>query len=165
LPPVEDGVAVEVERCVSGLGLVFLAGHQILPAEILGGRHVGIRIEPSTLMFHDLEPVCRCAPGRTHCSPTSPPTARSPTAWPPPRASAEPIQVQRRASATGVIMVAGQKIALGRIHAGDTVTVLVSETTVAIEFVDGDTKIVSRTTTQPVRSIKGQRPRTATSGS
>ena len=51
---------------------------------------------------------------------------------------------------------------LGRAHQHQTVTVLVSETTLAIEFDDGDTKMISRTTTQPVRSIKGQRPRTAT---
>ena len=70
--------------------------------------------------------------------------------------------MQRRASATGVILVAGQKIALGRSHAGQTVTVMVSGTTLAIEFTDGDTRIIRRTTTQPVRSIKGQRPRTAT---
>ena len=70
--------------------------------------------------------------------------------------------MQRRASTTGVITVAGQKVALGRTHQHQTVTVLVSETTLAIELADGDTKIISRTTTQPVRSIKGQRPRTAT---
>jgi len=61
-----------------------------------------------------------------------------------------------------MIMVAGQKIALGRACDGHTVTVLVSGTTLAIEFADGDTRVIRRTTTQPVRSIKGQRPRTAT---
>jgi hypothetical protein len=60
-------------------------------------------------------------------------------------------------------MVAGQKVALGRIHAGQTVAVLVGETTLTIELGDGDTRVIRRTTTQPVRSIKGQRPRTATS--
>jgi hypothetical protein len=60
-------------------------------------------------------------------------------------------------------MVAGQKIALGRIHSHQTATVLVSDTTLVIEFADGDTRVIRRTTTQPVRSIKGQRPRTATS--
>jgi hypothetical protein len=59
-------------------------------------------------------------------------------------------------------MVAGQNIALGRAHAGQTVTVLVSGTTLVIEFADGDTRVIRRTTTQPVRSIKGQRLRTAT---
>ena len=60
-----------------------------------------------------------------------------------------------------MIMVAGQKIALGRVHQHQTVTVAVSETTLAIDLEDGETKVVRRTTTQPVRSIKGHRPRTA----
>jgi hypothetical protein len=84
-------------------------------------------------------------------------------AGPPPRPSAEPVRVQRRASNTGVIMVVGQKIALGRIHKHQTVTVLVAETTLAVEHDDGDVQVIRRITTQPVRSIKGQRPRTATS--
>jgi len=60
-------------------------------------------------------------------------------------------------------MVVGQKVALGRIHKHQAVTVLVSETTLAIELDDEDMRVIRRTTTQPVRSIKGQRPRTATS--
>jgi hypothetical protein len=58
-------------------------------------------------------------------------------------------------------MVVGQKIALGRIHKHQTVTVLVSQTTLAAGLDDGDVRVIRRTTTQPVRSIKGQRPRTA----
>ena len=84
-------------------------------------------------------------------------------AGPPPRPSTEPIRVQRRASNTGVIVVAGQKVALGRVHKQQTVTVLVSETTLAIELDDQEVRVVRRTTTQPVRSIKGQRPRNAAS--
>ena len=78
-----------------------------------------------------------------------------------PRPSTEPIRVQRRASNTGVIMVAGQQVALGRRIAGHTVTVHVSETTLAIELPDAETKTVRRTNSNAVRSIKGQRPRTA----
>ena len=62
-----------------------------------------------------------------------------------------------------MIVVAGQKVALGRTHQHQTVTVLVCDTTLAIEFPDGDSTVVRRTTSQPVRSIKGQRPRIATS--
>jgi hypothetical protein len=80
---------------------------------------------------------------------------------PVPRPSTEPIPVHRRASNTGVIMVAGQHVALGREHQGRTVTVLVSETTLAIELPDADDLVVRRTTTQPVRTIKSQRPRIA----
>ena len=64
-------------------------------------------------------------------------------------------------------MVAGQKVALGRGHAGRTLTVLVSETTLAIELDEpgdpegNDTRVVRRTNSNAMRSIKGQRPRTA----
>lgn len=164
LPPVEDGDAVEVERSVSRTGLVSLGGRQLLAAEILGGRRVGIRIEPAVLMFYDLNTRELL---RTRKNPLTPDQVKNlhgvRPSGPPPRPSAEPVRVQRRASNSGVIMVVGQKIALGRAHKHQTVTVLVSQTTLTIELGDGDTRVIRRTTTQPVRSIKGQRPRTATS--
>ena len=43
-------------------------------------------------------------------------------AGPPPRPRTEPITVQRRVSATGVIWVCRQRVALGRVYAGRTVT-------------------------------------------
>jgi hypothetical protein len=69
------------------------------------------------------------------------------------------VTAQRRASNTGVIMIAGQKIALGRIHAGRIVTVHVAEHTITIDLGGDDTRTVRRTTTQAVRSIKAHRPR------
>jgi hypothetical protein len=73
-----------------------------------------IRIEPATLMFFD--PGTRILL-RTRPSPLTPAeVARlrgARPAGPPPHPSAEPTRVQRRASATGRIMVAGQKIAPG----------------------------------------------------
>jgi hypothetical protein len=50
-------------------------------------------------------------------------------AEPPPQPSTEPVTVQRRVSATGVVMVAWRKITLGRVHAGKTVTIHVKSTT------------------------------------
>ena len=60
-----------------------------------------------------------------------------------------------------MITVARQQVALGRGHAQQTVTVLVSETTLAIELDADDTRVVRRTNNNAVRSIKGRRPRTA----
>jgi hypothetical protein len=62
-------------------------------------------------------------------------------------------------TANGIILVAGQKVPLGRINAGGTVTVHAAAETLAIELPDGDTKVVRRTNENAVRSIKGQRPR------
>ncbi len=64
--------------------------------------------------------------------------------------------MQRRASATGVIVVCGQKVALGRVHAGQALTVAVSDTTLAIQLDDAETRVVRRTTTTPVRDRPGR---------
>jgi hypothetical protein len=79
-------------------------------------------------------------------------------AGPPPQPSEEPVQVQRRASNTGVVMVAGQKIALGRDHAGKTLTIAVTSTELVIACDDGP-RIVRRTTDHPVLNLKASRPR------
>jgi hypothetical protein len=160
LPPAEPGTAIEVDRTVARNGAVHLAGSYVPAGEILAGRRVSIRIEETTLTFFD--------PGtrellRTRPSPLTWDQARhlrgARPAGPPPRPSAEPVTAQRRASNTGVIMVAGQKIALGRIHAGQVVTVHVTADTVSIDLDDQDSRTVRRTTTQPVRSIKAAQSR------
>lgn len=142
LPPIEAGAAVEVERAVSRLEHVSLAGHELLAAEILGGRPVGIRIEAATMMFYDLRTR---EVRRTRPNPLTPeqlqglPGVRP--AGPPARPSTEPVRLQRRASNTGVIMVLDQKVALGRVHGQQTVMVAVSETTRAIEL-DDEVRVV-----------------------
>jgi hypothetical protein len=155
----------EVERTVARNGIVSLGRCTVLAAEILAGRRVGIYIEEGCpLLFFDLESreLLRSRP-----NPLQPGEAAKLQQARPvgavPRPSTEPIRVQRRASNTGVIMVAGQKVALGRGNRHQTVTVAVSETTLAIQLPDGETHLVRRTTQTAVRSIKGQRPRTADS--
>ena len=164
LPPIEDGQAIEIERPVSRGGLVCLGPHRLPAAEIPGGQLAGIRIEENTLMFYD--PTTRVLL-RTRPNPLTPAqVARlrgARPAGPPPRPPSEPVRVQRRASATGVIVVCGQKIALDRAHAGQTVTVHVADTTLAIELDDAETRVLRRTTTTPVRYIKADRPWTVPS--
>jgi transposase InsO family protein len=162
LPPAEPGAAMEVDRIVSRNGAVHLGSQCVAAGEVLGGRQVGIRIEDKTLMFFD--------PGtrellRTRPSPLSWDQARrlrgARPAGPPPRPSAEPVTVQRVASNTGIIIVVGQKIALGRVHARQVVTVHVAADTLTIDLASDDIRTVRRTTTQPVRSIKAQQSRKA----
>ncbi|MCA1695747.1 MAG: IS481 family transposase, partial [Actinobacteria bacterium] len=159
LPPTEPGTAVEVDRTVSRGGLVSLADRQLLAAEILGGRRVTIRIEAATLMFFD--PDTRELL-RTRPNPLTDDQIRTlrgaRPAGPPPRPSIEPVTAQRRASNSGIIMVTGQKLALGRAHAHTVVTVYVAEHTITVDLHDGTRRTFRRTTNQPVRSWKAQRP-------
>ena len=162
IPAAEPGAAIEVDRAVSKDGHVSLGGRYYIAAEILGGTMVSIRIEQNTLMFFD--PATRVLL-RTRPSPLTWDQARllrgARPAGPPPRPATEPVTAQRVASNTGVIMVAGQKIALGRIHARQIVTVHVAADTITIDLASDDTRTVRRTTTQPVRSIKAQQHRKA----
>jgi transposase InsO family protein len=160
IPPAEpDGTALEVDRTISSAGLVSLGSTTVLAAEILGGRRVTIRIDRTLLSFFDPETRELL---RTRPNPLSWDQARklrgARPAGPPPRPRTEPIIVQRRASNTGMIMIAGQNIALGRSYAHRVLTAHVSETTIAVEL-DGDTRTIARTTTRPVRRIKADRSR------
>ena len=67
--------------------------------------------------------------------------------------------MQRRASKEGIICVCKQKVALGRIHRYKTLTIAVSDTTLAIELDNQETRVVRRTTSTPVTNIKSNRPR------
>ena len=164
LPPIEEGAAVEVDRVVSSGGTIALASKILVAAEILAGRRVGIRIEPSTLMFFDLDTRELL---RTRANPLTPDQVLRlrgvRPAGPPPRPALEPVRVQRMADNTGVVSVCGQRIGLGRSYAHRTLTIAVSETTLAIELDDGDSRVIRRTTTTAVRNIKSRPPRTATS--
>jgi hypothetical protein len=136
-----------VERVVARARTVTLGRTVILAAEILAGRQVGIRIEGNTLLLFDLTGRELL---RTRPNPIPPGNARHlrgvRPVGPPPRPSAEPITVQRRVSSSGVIMICGQKIALGRTHAQQTVTIHVADTTLAVELDDGETHVARRTT-------------------
>jgi len=141
--------------------MISLAGRQVLAAEILGGRPALVRIEPQTLTFLDptTRELLRVRPNPLTREQTLRLRGARP-AGPPPRPSSEPVTVQRRVSATGVIVVCRQPVALGRVHAGRVVRVHVSEHTLAVEL-DGETRTIRRTTNRPVVVIKANRPHQA----
>ncbi|MFI1046773.1 hypothetical protein ACH4U3_13285 [Streptomyces griseoruber] len=67
------------------------------------------------------------------------------------------VRVQRRISAVGTIMVCRQTVSLGRPYAGQTVTVHVSDTTITVDL-DGQARVIQRTTDIPVRHVKANKP-------
>jgi hypothetical protein len=149
----------KVDRTVNRFGSVSLGQHLVLAADILGGRRVGIRIDGQTLSFFDLDTrqLLRTRPNRLTAADISRLRGVRP-AGPPPAASQDPVQVQRRVSTTGVVMVARQTVALGRVHAGKTVTIDVTDTELVVACDDGP-RTVRRTTDHPVRNLKVSRPR------
>lgn len=159
-PPVQRGEAVEVDRTVNRHGSVSLGQHIILAAEILGGRRVSIRIERNTLLFFDPETrdLLRIRPNPLTPEEVARLQGARP-AGPPPGPPTEPIRIQRRAWATGTVLVAGQRVRLGRSHKHETVSIDVTDTTLTVHFADGGSKVIARTNDHPVRWIKAHRPR------
>ncbi|MEV3908691.1 IS481 family transposase [Streptomyces canus] len=156
--PAGDGVAFEVDRVVNNSGLVGLGGHQVLAAEILGGRRVGIRIDDETLSFFDpsSRELLRVRPNPLTSEEVRRLRGLRP-AGPPPRPGVDPVRVQRRVSTVGTVMVCRQVVSLGRPYAGQTVTVHVSDSTITIEL-DGQVRVIRRTTDVPVRNVKANKP-------
>ena len=161
LPVPQTGDVVEADRTVNRTGSVSLGQHIVLAADILGGRRVSIRIDQATLSFFDPETRQLL---RTRPNPLTPhEVARLRglrPAGPPPIPSPQPVRVQRRVSDTGVVMVARQVVALGRVHAGKTVTIDVTDTDLVVACDDGP-RTVRRTNTLPIRNLKANRPRKA----
>jgi len=147
--------AVEVDRTVNAAGHVSLGHHVVLAAEILAGRRVSIRVDEHVLMFFD--PDTRHLL-RTRPNPLTPTEIlRLRTARPAAQPPTDPVTVQRRVSATGVVMVTGQVITLGRYHAGKNVTIHVHDTHLIADCDDGP-RTIKRTTDKPVRNLKADRP-------
>ncbi|MEU0472824.1 IS481 family transposase [Streptomyces olivaceus] len=153
-----DGAAFEVDRVVNNSGLVGLGGHQVLAAEILGGRQVGVRIDDETLSFFDpsSRELLRVRPNPLTGEEVRRLRGLRP-AGPPPRPRVEPVRVQRKVSAVGTVMVCRQTVSLGRPYAGQTVTVHVSDTTITVDL-DGQIRVIRRTTDVPVRNVKANKP-------
>ncbi|MGW3607972.1 hypothetical protein [Micromonospora sp. NPDC005161] len=61
--------------------------------------------------------------------------------------------MQRRASNSGLVTVVGQKVALGRVHAGKNVTIDITDTEMAVAC-DDSIRTVRRSTDQFVRNLK-----------
>jgi hypothetical protein len=160
-PGVSDVGPSDLDRAVNRGRVITLGQQVVFVAEILAGRRVSIRIEPTQLMIFDPQTreLLRTRPTPLNRKQAHRVQGARP-AGPPPRPRSEPITIQRRFSSSGGITVAGQPVSIGRINAGSVVTVHISDTTLTVVAPDGEQRTIHRVTTQPVRSIKAYRPRT-----
>lgn len=158
-PPDPDTTALEADRTVNRNGNITLGQQVVLIADILAGRRVSVRIEPTLLLVFDPQTreLLRTRPNPLSWAQALRVQSVRP-AGPPPRPRTEPVTVQRRVSASGVITIASQPVSLGRAHAGVVVTVHVSDSTLTLDTPDGQQRTYRRATDQPVRSIKAYRP-------
>ena len=131
-----------------------------MTAEPHAGRRVTIRIDRGLLQLVDDGVLLRSLP-----NPLTPAElARirdARPAGPPPQPPVAPLRVQRRISCRGALAVAGQRIHVGMVHAGRTVTVETGDTTWRIYHDDELLTEVARTSTKPIARFKARKPEPA----
>jgi hypothetical protein len=138
---------------------VSLGQRLIVAADILGGRRVSIRIDTTTLSFFDPETrqLLRTRPNPLSADEVS----RLRGLRPPDR----PRPLRRiRCGCSAVSRppawswLPGRPVALGRVHAGKTVTIEVTDTELVVACDDGP-RTVRRSNQLPIRNLKADRPR------
>jgi transposase InsO family protein len=156
----EPSTAVEVDRTVNAVGAVGLAGRQHPVGYHFAGRRVTVRLDLGLLQLVQDGVLLRSLP-----NPLTPADlARirdARPAGPPPQPPVAPLRVERRISCRGALAVAGQRIHVGMVHAGRTVTVETGDTTWRIYHGDELLTEVPRTTTKPIARFKVRKPEPA----
>jgi hypothetical protein len=152
LPP-PSGAVIEVERTVNASGNISVGNHVISAGSPLAGQRVTVRLDG---------PVAHILAGgttvRTVACPVPQPArhrlrgVRAGTASPP--RLPEPLQVKRRVSVRGAIMIGGQRIQVGLPHAGKTAEITVGSDTYQITVEDGITIAAPRTTSRDIKRHK-----------
>jgi hypothetical protein len=152
--PTGDGAVIEVDRTVNATGGISLGNQQVGVGLPLAGQRVTLRMEGPLMavLAHEgtlLRTLACPIPVDRRSRLRGARRARSL----PPQPSG-PITVQRRVSSRGGLMVAGQKIHAGMIHAGKTATVICDNNCFRM-VIDGETAaVVPRTTTSEVHRYK-----------
>jgi hypothetical protein len=135
-PPAELPVSpvIEVERTVNAAGCVGLANKAVSVGFPLAGRRVILRFDAGLMAVLDQadRTLLRSVP--------SPLTTRSvaylrgarPAGPPPVPPAATPVTVERIVSSSGGIMVARQRVQVGRNHARKVLAVTIDETTIQV---------------------------------
>jgi len=146
-----------VDRLVSATGLIGLAGRRHQVGSQFAGRRLTIRLDRGLLQLVDQGVLLRSLPNPL--TPAEQARLRDARpAGPPPTPSAEPLRVQRRVSCRGALVVAKQRIHVGIVHAGRTLTVETGDATWRIYDEDHLVAEVARTTTKSVARFKVHKP-------
>jgi transposase InsO family protein len=159
--PLPPTIVVEIDRIANSNARIEIGGQRVTLAAHLASQQVTLRLDgrlmhviAAGLLVQTLPasvPIDRrakLAGARTASSPLPPPPSQ------PPRA-------MRRVPADGVTMVAGQRLSVGRSHAGKTITIVIEDTVFRVLHGDIELSTHARTSDKPVTRYKAHARRTS----
>jgi transposase InsO family protein len=146
--------AIECDRLVNAAGLIGLGGRQLSVGQPHAGQRVTVRLDAQLAHVLLDGVLVKTMPSPVPASALAHLQGARTAASSPLQAPHGPILVQRRVSSQGGIQVAGQKLQVGKGHAGTTVTVLVSDRHFEIRDGQIPLKTIPRHTTREVTRFK-----------
>ncbi len=156
---------IEADRTVDRYGFVQIGSHPLLLDAGLAGARVTLRLDGHLIPVISDNYLVKSLPSPIpHDEPVHVRGARIVTAPLPPRPAAGPQQVQRRIHRDGVIMVARQRLRVGRTHAGKTITILAEDTHFRVTRDGHELSLHPRDASIPLRHFKAHAPRLSQHG-
>ncbi|MFJ4274447.1 Mu transposase domain-containing protein [Streptomyces coelicoflavus] len=155
LPPRQ---ALEVERTVGPSSWINLAGQRVQIGSELVNRRTTLRLDG-----HVLHALHGGLLAKTLPSPSQPPRTHG-SSTPVSQLSPAPaeVTVERRVPIDGVVMVARQRLRVGRTYAGRIVTIYVEDTHVRVTYEGAEISLHARKDQHPVTRWECQDPRAET---
>lgn len=151
---------IEIERTADRDGVVVVRGHQLALGVGIAGTRVTLRFDTGLIHATAGNMLLKTLPNPFTVNETrlikGARPAASPLPSPPP---AGPQSVQRRVPKDGVVMVAGQRLRVGRTHAGTIVTIVVEDHHFRVRDGIKELSLHARTSTQPIRNFNAHRAR------
>jgi transposase InsO family protein len=155
--------AIEVHRTADRDGVVNLAGQRILLGAPVAGQRLTLRLDGHLLHViaggHLIKtlpaPIPTDERGRLRGA------QRAQAPLPPPPGG--PARIRRRVPTDGVVMVSRQRLRVGRVHAGKTVTIAVEDTYYRVLHDNEELSTHPRLNHGPIRTTKAPAPRRASS--
>ncbi|MFC3452708.1 IS481 family transposase [Amycolatopsis speibonae] len=145
---------IELERTVGRDGYVNVGGQRILLAAHLAGQQVTLRLDGHLLHVVAAGKLAKTLPSpipaETRSSLQGARVASSPLPPPP----APPLRAVRKVPADGITMVAGQRLRVGRPHAGKTVTIVIEDTVFRVLHNDIELSTHTRKSAKPIGKLR-----------
>jgi hypothetical protein len=150
---------IEIDRTANRGGIAVVRGRELALGTGIAGTRVTLRFDVGLIHATAGNMLLKTLPNPFSVNAIQlirgarPATSALPS--PPP---AGPQGVQRRVPKDGVVMVAGQRLRVGRTHAGTIVTIVVEDH--HFRVLDGINELAlhARTSTKPIRSFNAHRP-------
>jgi hypothetical protein len=151
---------IEIDRTADRDGIVVVRGQELALGAGIAGTRVTLRLDAGLIHATAGNMLLKTLPNPSSTNEVqSIKDARPATTALPPPPPAGPQSVQRRVPKDGVVMVAGQRLRVGRTHAGTIVTIAVEDH--HFRVLDGikELSLHARTSTKPIRNFNAHRPR------